>query len=305
MEALIMKRAFTLIELLVVIAIIAILAAILFPVFAQAKEAAKATAGLSNIKQTGTAAQIYVADYDDNLPSAYSYIAGPTERYWWNYPGGFPNGSLDPASGYNADEDSIIFANAMHPYIKNYDLWTAPGAPDTSFTPQNPAANAPRRRPINFAMNGLLSHYNMTAIASPSGTTLFWNGWGKQNFLGEAEATPALACNGTGPCRFNPTDKPQANATSSVIGSSFIYITNASYWTYRQGMQVVNADSSARYFPVGRGMTNANQGVNARHPFVNLDASGKWVTGTTTTAVCIAPGATIGYHCAFRPDIER
>lgn len=57
--------AFTLIELLVVIAIIAILAAILFPVFAQAKAAAKTTSTLSNLKQIGTAGQIYLADYDD------------------------------------------------------------------------------------------------------------------------------------------------------------------------------------------------------------------------------------------------
>jgi len=57
--------AFTLIELLVVIAIIAILAAILFPVFAQAKAAAKSTATLSNLKQIGTAGQMYSSDYDD------------------------------------------------------------------------------------------------------------------------------------------------------------------------------------------------------------------------------------------------
>ncbi|MES1227483.1 MAG: prepilin-type N-terminal cleavage/methylation domain-containing protein, partial [Armatimonadota bacterium] len=55
-----MRKAFTLIELLVVIAIIAILAAILFPVFAQAKEAAKATTCLSNTKQLGTAVQLYL-----------------------------------------------------------------------------------------------------------------------------------------------------------------------------------------------------------------------------------------------------
>jgi len=59
------RRAFTLIELLVVIAIIAILAAILFPVFAQAKAAAKAASGLSNVKQLALAQQMYINDYDD------------------------------------------------------------------------------------------------------------------------------------------------------------------------------------------------------------------------------------------------
>ena len=60
-----LRKAFTLIELLVVIAIIAILAAILFPVFAQAKAAAKSISTVSNIKQVGTAGQLYLADYDD------------------------------------------------------------------------------------------------------------------------------------------------------------------------------------------------------------------------------------------------
>jgi len=60
-----LKKAFTLIELLVVIAIIAILAAILFPVFAQAKNAAKNTTCVSNLKQIGLAAQMYLGDNDD------------------------------------------------------------------------------------------------------------------------------------------------------------------------------------------------------------------------------------------------
>lgn len=63
-----MKRAFTLIELLVVIAIIAILAAILFPVFAQAKEAAKKTTSLSNVKQQALGTMMYIGDYDDVFP---------------------------------------------------------------------------------------------------------------------------------------------------------------------------------------------------------------------------------------------
>src|SRR5277367_3740890 len=63
-----LNRAFTLIELLVVIAIIAILAAILFPVFAQAKLAAKKTVSISNQKQHGLGIIMYAGDYDDMYP---------------------------------------------------------------------------------------------------------------------------------------------------------------------------------------------------------------------------------------------
>jgi len=67
------RAAFTLIELLVVIAIIAILASILFPVFAQAKEAAKKTASLSNLKQLGVASNLYFQDNDDVVFQAYYF----------------------------------------------------------------------------------------------------------------------------------------------------------------------------------------------------------------------------------------
>src|SRR4051812_18732320 len=67
------RKAFTLIELLVVIAIIAILAAILFPVFAQAKFAAKKTVDLSNAKQIGLTTKLYLADSDDTMPNFYAY----------------------------------------------------------------------------------------------------------------------------------------------------------------------------------------------------------------------------------------
>src|SRR6201990_961314 len=63
------RAGFTLIELLGVIAIIAILAAILFPVFAQAKEAAKKTTCLSNTKQIALGVYLYTSDYDDTFPN--------------------------------------------------------------------------------------------------------------------------------------------------------------------------------------------------------------------------------------------
>lgn len=98
-----MKKAFTLIELLVVIAIIAILAAILFPVFAQAKLAAKKSSDLANTKQQGTALQIYLSDYDDVYPQAYWY----------------PNDNSS-AGGY------VHWSGALQPYIKNLQIFVSP-----------------------------------------------------------------------------------------------------------------------------------------------------------------------------------
>lgn len=84
-----MKRnsAFTLIELLVVIAIIAILAAILFPVFAQAKQAAKNTACLSNMKQLATANLMYAGDHDDRSVITDNNSTDTTPWTWktWEY----------------------------------------------------------------------------------------------------------------------------------------------------------------------------------------------------------------------------
>jgi len=78
------RSGFTLIELLVVIAIIAILAAILFPVFAQAREKARAITCVSNEKQLGLGITMYLQDYDETFPMNQYYDGpGQTDQHCW------------------------------------------------------------------------------------------------------------------------------------------------------------------------------------------------------------------------------
>lgn len=111
------RAGFTLIELLVVIAIIAILAAILFPVFAQAREKARQTACLSNLKQIGTAFQMYAQDYDEGMP-AWDEHLGEGARASETGSGGYTG-----ASSVLSNNPQGAWQTKLLPYIKN-------GAPD-------------------------------------------------------------------------------------------------------------------------------------------------------------------------------
>ncbi len=114
------QRAFTLIELLVVIAIIAIHAAILFPVFAQAKDAAKKTACLSNTKQIGLGLHLYLSDSDDTYPGADQIVPAPTNS--------------TPA------DPRMPFDMQLLPYIKSVDIFFCPSDSRTRPSPASSRA---------------------------------------------------------------------------------------------------------------------------------------------------------------------
>lgn len=208
------NKGFTLIELLVVIAIIAILAAILFPVFAQAKAAAKKTSDLSNLKNIGTGSMLYAADFDDR----YMLQAGRDCSGQWNF-----NSRVYAPADWNASSVATDNAtchkrvrsgyqtpiNEIQPYIKNSEIFRMPGAGvagvptggDWNYATTN-QAKAPF---INtYSMNGLMSEYSDTAVTSIANTPLWWPGFGKQSYNGYTYTNPFLICaDPNAPCSFN------------------------------------------------------------------------------------------------------
>jgi prepilin-type N-terminal cleavage/methylation domain-containing protein len=106
--------AFTLIELLVVIAIISVLAAILFPVFAQAKAAAKQTSCVGNMHQVGLAFEMYLDDFDGFMPDRRDLKT--------SLPGGWKPWTTWPTSDPRAGWAELIF----FPYTKNNGIWSCP-----------------------------------------------------------------------------------------------------------------------------------------------------------------------------------
>lgn len=224
-----MKKAFTLIELLVVIAIIAILAAILFPVFAQAKQAAKKTQDLSNLKQIGTSTLIYINDYDDTLYAhrynCYLNGVSGTRGICGQY---LTTGVVTPSGSFNAanlvSEAKHLDVNSaqrhywvymLQPYTKSYPLFKNPGA-SSKFIPGDASA-------------ALCGGATNVAASGCVGT-----GYGGQNSYGHNDffLSPAQAFNGSG--AFTPvaiTNTQVANVASTImIIDATYYGTGPDVW---------------------------------------------------------------------------
>jgi prepilin-type N-terminal cleavage/methylation domain-containing protein/prepilin-type processing-associated H-X9-DG protein len=144
-----MRRGFTLIELLVVIAIIAILASILFPVFAKAREKARQTSCLSNLKQLDMAFQSYAQDYDEQLPMSGVATGTAVQPY--------PYGYWLWSSALNVWD---VRGGAIYPYIKNSQIYLCPSR--KSFVPSG----------CTYSMNGQCSGASLGMIDDVSGTCM-------------------------------------------------------------------------------------------------------------------------------------
>ena len=272
-----MKKAFTLIELLVVIAIIAILAAILFPVFAQAKEAAKKTADLSNVKQLGTATAIYLSDNDDMFPLQSGQ--NPANGRWgFNYnkyvPEDWATTSI-PVERKSYSES--FYMNTTQSYIKNYQMLQSPGTTSAEYqpAPANTVAPGKVKQTTNYAYNGLLSGYSSTSIAEVAKLPTFSEINGNIAGKGWGFANPALSCETyNGSCAYIPS-VATCQTTLQNGGRSAVYQTYAGggYWLYSKGENFGLSDTHAKFRRMGATLGPALSDIRT-DPMTNYDSTG-------------------------------
>jgi len=214
------KDAFTLIELLVVVAIIGILAAILFPVFARAREQARKSACMSNLKQIGLGVMMYVQDYDETYPIAYLSVP-----------------SSDSISGYTTS----YWFNTLQPYTKNRQVWFCPTAgrimaSDDSTTQQYSGGygyNACGTAAISSTGSSLWNGFGQSVCDTPGGC-----GTGGAISYGTVRCTPngnAVKMSAvTSPSETILITDPASNSTEYTT-EYFYGGSNISYWPQLHG----------------------------------------------------------------------
>ncbi len=249
------SKAFTLIELLVVIAIIAILAAILFPVFAQAKAAAKKTQSLSNVKQQSLGVVMYAGDVDDVFPlGAIQYNGG------WSV--GF-GGWQFPSNAGQANTDGLAWGNSVYPYFKNRDLLLNP----SSAGAWNPYGS--KDPGTSYAYNGLLQSSSSTAVVAPVQTALIWSGLLNTTWIGRTHAQPQLNCgDGNAGCTYASSGSGNGTGDNWILYGG---MPNYSKWVHGQGSNWAFVDGHAKYM--------AAKGDYRTDPFYTGNKDGNIIEG--------------------------
>ena len=204
------RRAFTLIELLVVIAIIAILAAILFPVFAKAREKARQSSCLSNVKQIGHGLMMYVQDYDER----------------------FMNGSYN----FTQTNGNLFWFERVLPYVKNTQIFFCPSAPvDTQYhawgTPPNFTGKS-----VKYGATAAVVVRSVTATVSMAdfthvAETVAMGDSYHQYPNGAAQYAAANECRGTPGCSCASGSHPaDPNYARHVGGSNLAFADGHGKW---------------------------------------------------------------------------
>ncbi len=294
-----MKKAFTLIELLVVIAIIAILAAILFPVFAQAKAAAKRTQVLSNIKNVGTATQLYMADYDDILPRQDDCVPTPVLNPQLASTVVYPttkSGRGCTSSPFVYRTNHFSWQKWVYPYVKNIEIFFNPlRERGTAYSTNGQITD---QFGINTGLTGALNSLN----ATPSSRGVLrdsWFGGSATAIVSPSEAFLLMEIGGAGAPHI-----PHATRDPFAYQQVTYPVAIREYWRYRlmQGTAADCVNGTLGTQPDNRKTSNGLVILGFMDSSAKAMPASQFLARTPTQA---ETGTTITFNQASVCDITR
>lgn len=262
------KRGFTLIEVLVVVAIISILAGFLFPVFAEAREKARATACLSNLRQLGNAYMLYVQDYDELFPLGAQAPTRPGMRAFYSPPNLVASRSSPEHIAWYSSQG----ANAVFPYTRSYQIWACPSGAPADLIPGDPAMQnlTPGVQPteMSYTLNGLLGAASQGEVLYPALVPLLWEA-GRSRWRGASQINPGIHPLHGPPSAwpFKLTDcNPRTGLSSSgVKGTWYIGVFKGGRpEAHHGGQNWLYADGHAKWRKIGGNTLNTDP---ATEPF--------------------------------------
>ena len=227
------SSGFTLIELLVVIAIIAILAAILFPVFAQAREKARQTSCASNMKQINLATLQYIQDYDETWPVSRPVIGNGNSFS--------PHEAADTLTTASPVTRSM-YANALEPYIKTWDVWACPSGEDFNFYNEPESALGQVR--FSYSLNGYLNMWPDGQIAQPAETVSYME-MGKQTRIRKWILPFPYPSQNCAPTAADPVPYQFSPCYGGITVWNPHY--DAKYWIHGQGGNYAYTDGHVKW----------------------------------------------------------
>ena len=233
-----MKKGFTLIELLVVIAIIAILAAILFPVFAQAREKARQTQCLSNVKQIGTALQLYVDDYDETLP--------PMNLWGASFSGltGYPTQELAYTQNNQFGWNAWSWMDSIFPYVKNVNMFVCPSFTQTNSHLKN--SNNTARKCPGYGYNTYLYRTSTNSAVN----------YGVERVISLTELKQTAHMVFAADTAYQTSSSAEWSPLAKEARPEFMMCLSDASWTsairHNKGANFVMADGHAKYYKEGQ-----------------------------------------------------
>lgn len=249
-------KGFSFIELIVVIGIILVLAGLLMPSLVSARISVAMTVDRVDMRSLGLGLHLYAGDHDDTLPSAYQ--TSNHGRYLRNRGVWVPYDWAVPYDHLQVDRGLYAWPNSAESYIKDSRIFKTEIVPDFAFqywvlTPR-PGAKSPVR--VGQSFNGLLSHWNLSAVSSSSHVPLLSQVFGGGNFHGFSYSTPALKCPIPGPCTYSSSSPSCSSATNGTV-STITFDDSIGQTVYRRQQLFLTTDLSARSFTISRADLNS------------------------------------------------